>query len=47
MHILVKNGNVTLEGWVNTPLEKAKADADARLATTYFDFTNNLKVEKP
>ena len=46
IHIIVKNGNVTLEGWVNSPLEKAKAEADARLAATYFGFTNNLQVDK-
>lgn len=46
IHIVVKNGNVRLEGVVATPLDRAKADSDARLAATYFGFTNNLQVER-
>ncbi len=45
IHIIVKNGNVTLEGVVANKLDRAKAEADARLAATYFGFTNNLRVE--
>jgi hyperosmotically inducible protein len=45
IHIIVKNGNVTLEGVVLNPLDRAKAEADARLAATFFNFTDNLRVE--
>lgn len=45
IHIVVKNGNVTLEGVVNSGLDKAKAENDARFAGTYFSLTNNLRVE--
>ncbi len=45
MHIIVKNGNVTLEGVVGTQLDGAKAEADARFAGTFFSLTNNLRVE--
>jgi hyperosmotically inducible protein len=45
IHIVVKNGNVTLEGVVANQIDRAKADADARLAATYFNFTDNLQVE--
>jgi len=46
IHIVVKNGNVTLEGVVANQLDRAKAEADARLAATYFTFTDNLRIEK-
>jgi hyperosmotically inducible protein len=45
VHIVVKNGNVTLEGVVNSALDKAKAENDARFAATYFSLANNLRVE--
>ena len=45
IHIIVKNGNVTLEGVVANKLDRAKAEMDARLAATYFNLTNNLQVE--
>jgi hyperosmotically inducible periplasmic protein len=45
IHIIVDNGNVTLYGVVNSPVDKAKAGEDARLATTYFGFKNDLRVE--
>jgi hyperosmotically inducible protein len=45
IHIIVKNGNVTLEGVVANPLDRAKAEADARLAATFFNFTDNLRIE--
>ncbi|MFZ0960594.1 MAG: BON domain-containing protein [Terriglobia bacterium] len=45
IHIIVKNGNVTLEGVVNSPLDKAKAGSNAAFAGTYFSLTNNLRVE--
>jgi hyperosmotically inducible protein len=46
IHIIVKNGNVTLEGVVANQLDRAKAEADARFAATYFAFTDNLRLEK-
>ena len=46
IHIIVKNGNVTLEGVVANKLDRAKAEADARLAATYFSFTDNLRLDK-
>jgi hyperosmotically inducible protein len=45
IHIIVKNGNVTLEGVVATELDRAKVETDARLAATYFNLTDNLRVE--
>jgi hyperosmotically inducible protein len=45
IHIIVNNGNVTLEGVVLNQLDRAKADADARLAATFFNFTDNLQLE--
>ena len=44
IHIVVKNGNVTLEGVVASKLDRAKAEVDARLAATYFNFTDNLQI---
>jgi osmotically-inducible protein OsmY len=44
IHIIVKNGNVTLEGVVNSPLDKAKAGNNATFAATFFSLTNNLRV---
>jgi osmotically-inducible protein OsmY len=46
IHIIVKKGNVTLEGVVASKLDRAKAEGDARLAATYFSFTDNLRIEK-
>jgi len=45
IHIIVDNGNVTLEGVVASPLDRSKAEADARLAATFFGFTDHLRVE--
>jgi hyperosmotically inducible protein len=45
IHIIVKNGNVTLEGVVLNKLDRAKAETDARLAATFFNFTDNLQIE--
>lgn len=45
LHIIVKNGNVTLEGVVISGVDRARAEADARFAATYFNLTNNLRVE--
>ena len=45
IHIIVKNGNVTLEGVVASEMDRTKAEMDARLAATYFNLTNNLRIE--
>ncbi len=47
IHIIVKNGNVTLDGVVDTAMARTKAEMDARTAATYFGFTNNLRLEQP
>ena len=44
IHIIVKNGNATLEGVVDSEVARAKAESDARFAATYFSLTNNLRV---
>ena len=44
IHIIVKNGNVTLEGVVNSPMDKVKAGNNATFAATYFSLNNNLRV---
>ncbi len=46
IHIIVKNGNATLEGVVASQMDRTKADTDARLAATYFNLTNNLRIEE-
>jgi hyperosmotically inducible protein len=46
IHIVVKNGNVALEGVVNSPVDRAKAETDARFAGTFFSLTNNLRVDR-
>jgi hyperosmotically inducible protein len=45
IHIIVKNGDVTLEGVVLNKIDRFKAETDARLAATYFNLTNNLQIE--
>lgn len=45
IHIVVKNGNVTLEGVVNSAMDRTKAENDARFAATFFSLVNNLRVE--
>jgi hyperosmotically inducible periplasmic protein len=47
IHIIVKNGNVTLDGVVDTTVARMKAETDARFAATYFGLTNNLRLEQP
>ena len=42
----MKNGNVTLEGRVNSEMDRLKAETDARFAGTFFSLTNNLRVEE-
>jgi len=46
IHIIVKNGSVTLEGVVASKLDRTKAETDARFAATYFSFTDNLRLDQ-
>ena len=46
IHIIVKNGNVRLEGAVANQLDKQLAGQAARFAATYFGLENNLQVVK-
>lgn len=46
IHIVVKNGNVTLVGVVDTTLEKQKAAVDALNVSPFFTLTNDLRVVK-
>lgn len=46
IHIIVKNGRVTLEGLVNSPMDKTLAGFKAREVWGVFGVTNNLVVEK-
>ncbi|HXH48692.1 MAG TPA: BON domain-containing protein [Terriglobia bacterium] len=45
IHIVVDNGNVVLEGVVNSNIDRQRAEFDARFAATYFGLKNNLRVE--
>ena len=45
IHIIVKNGNVTLDGVVATQLEKEVAGMAANGVPGVFSVTNNLRVE--
>ncbi|HUY14804.1 MAG TPA: BON domain-containing protein [Terriglobia bacterium] len=45
IHIIVNNLNVTLYGVVNSPVDRQKAEQDARFAATYFSLTDKLVVE--
>ena len=46
IHIIVKNGNVTLEGTVATEADKNIANVQANGVTGVFSVKNNLRVEK-
>ena len=46
IHIIVKNGNVTLEGVVANETDKNLANVAARGVPGVFSVTNNLRVEK-
>jgi osmotically-inducible protein OsmY len=46
IHIIVKGGNVTLEGVVRTQADKDAANIRARSVPGVFAVTNNLRVEK-
>ena len=47
IHIIVKNGNVTLEGAVNTEGDKTIAGLQANSTPGAFSVTNNLVVRNP
>jgi hyperosmotically inducible protein len=47
IHIIVDNGRVTLEGVVNTKMEKEVAGIRASSSMTFGMVTNNLRVEQP
>jgi osmotically-inducible protein OsmY len=46
IHIIVKNGRVTLEGVVDTEGDKTIAAMKAREVDGVFDVQNNLRVER-
>ena len=46
IRIIVKNGNVTLEGEVNSEADKNMAEMRAKTVSGSFSVTNNLRVEK-
>ena len=46
IHIIVKNGAVTLEGIVANKLESTQADLAANQVSGAFSVTNNLRVER-
>jgi osmotically-inducible protein OsmY len=45
IHIIVKNGNVTLEGAVARQMDKQVAETQAKSVPGAFSVTNNLKVD--
>lgn len=47
IHIIVKNGNVTLEGAVARPMDKQIAEMQTKSVPGVFSVTNNLKVDNP
>lgn len=44
IHIIVKNGNITLDGVVGSQMDRTLADMAARSVPGSFSVTNNLKV---
>lgn len=46
IHIIVKNGNVTLEGAVSRQMDKQIAEVQAKSVPNVFSVTNNLKVDE-
>lgn len=46
IHIIVENGNVTLEGVVASEMQKNIANVQANGVSGVFSVTNNLRVEK-
>ncbi len=47
IHIIVKNGNITLEGAVATEMDKTVAGIKANGVSGAFSVTNNLAVDQP
>ena len=47
IHIIVDSGHVTLEGVVNTEMEKEVAGIRANSSMSFGTVTNNLRVEQP
>jgi hyperosmotically inducible protein len=45
IHIIVKNGNVTLDGAVARQMDKQVAEIQAKSVSGVFSVTNNLKVD--
>jgi hyperosmotically inducible protein len=45
IRIVVKNGNVTLEGYVSRSMDKIIANMDANGVPGVFSVTNNLRVQ--
>jgi hyperosmotically inducible periplasmic protein len=45
IHIIVKNGNVTLEGFVNNQADRDAANVKANTVPNVFSVTNNLRVQ--
>jgi hyperosmotically inducible protein len=46
IHIIVKNGHVTLEGSVSSQMDKQLAEMQARGVAGTFSIKNNLRIEK-
>jgi hyperosmotically inducible protein len=47
IRIIVRNGNVTLEGVVDRQTDKSVAELEAKTVSGVFSVTNNLRVVKP
>ena len=47
IHIIVKNGNVTLEGAVSRPMDKQIAEMQAKSVPGVFSVNDNLQVDNP
>lgn len=47
VHVIVRNGHVTLEGVVNNEMEKNVAEMQAKSVPEVFSVTNNLRAENP
>jgi hyperosmotically inducible protein len=46
IHIIVKNGNLTLEGVVDSEADRTVAELRVNQASNVFSVTNNLRVEQ-
>jgi hyperosmotically inducible protein len=44
IRIIVKNGNITLQGVVNDPIDKTKAEMAAKTISNVFSVTDNLRI---